>query len=192
MMSQTEYFELVEFLENHNPNEPLLPLLKKGFSDANVKIYLPFAMKRIDEARSEEVTIVKVIKLDEKEQNELLRQYGRKYGEVCKESNKLHQHNGNAPKELIDSILSLQNEIDIISSKLNGTYSEAETVTEEQPEGEAKVKKILSLRASISRCKADLLKMSFPDDKTKIEKKEAQLLDYQIKLKNLEGSTIHE
>lgn len=192
-MTQEGYFDQVAFLEARNPNEPLLKLLQSSYCDANVKIYLPFALNRIDEAQSESVEPVKAHKLDDKEEAELLRQYGRQYGVTCKESNKLHQHTlGNAPKELIDSILSKQADLDIISSKLNGTFQEVETAPEEELEGVAKYKKINSLRASISRCKSELDKLIGSDDKTKIEKKEQQLIDYQIKLKKLESNTLYQ
>lgn len=193
MMSQEEYFEQVDFLEARNPNEPLLKLLQSSYCDANVKIYLPYALKRIDDAETESVEPVKAHKLDDKEEADLLRQYGRQYGVTCKESNKLHQYSlGAAPKYIIDSILAYQADLDVIASKLNGTYKEAEATPEVKLEGEAKVKKILSLRASISRCKSDLDKLVGSDDKVKIEKKEQQLIEYQLKLKELENSTLHE
>jgi hypothetical protein len=192
-MSQEEYFEQVAFLEAQNPNEPLLKLLQSSYCEANVKIYLPFALNRIDEARTESVEPVKAHKLDEKQEADLLRQYGRQYGATCKESNKLHQHAmGNAPKDLIDSILSKQADLDVIASKLNGTYQEAEITTEVELEGVAKYKKINSLRASISRCKSDLDKLIGSEEKAKIEKKEQQLIDYQFKLKKLESNTLYQ
>lgn len=192
-MTQEEYFEQIAFLEARNPNEPLLKLLQSSYCDANVKIYLPFALNCIDEARTESVEPIKAQKLDDKEEADLLRQYGRQYGVTCKESNKLHQHAlGNAPKDLIDSILSKQADLDVISSKLNGTYQEAEITTEVELDGVAKYKKINSLRASISRCKSDLDKLIGSDDKTKIGKKEQQLIEYQLKLKKLESNTLYE
>ena len=186
-MNENQYWDQVTFLEAQNSSEPLLTTLKAGYNLANAKIYLPIALKRIDNHK--EPVVKPVFKqIDEKISQNLNKQYGIAYGKVCKKSNELHQYpKGAAPNSLISEILALQSELDVIADKLNGTYEDKEV----QPiklEGEDKVRKILSIRVMISKKKKQLDELLNSSDIDKIKKLEQQLYDYQTQLSSLENN----
>lgn len=198
-MTAQEYTAALRRIEEGNPQEPLLPALRRGHSRAN-EMYLKAALKRVgiggsvssgqSKKREEEGT-----KADETLRG-LWRERTRLFGEMNKQSNLFHTCKTDAERaENSARVLGWWNDILAVKEKIAYYEQHGELPkpvqgdAEELPDNAALLaKKVNSLRARISQKKKQLQELAGLDPGTpglqsKIESAEADLKG----LKHLEG-----
>ena len=201
-MTEQAYIDAINKIENGNPDEPLLSVLRTGLSPVN-KMYLKHALKRVPAPTP-------VIEEAPKNIDPILREMwaerGRLFRKMAVQSNRFHDCQNDAERKANSvEIMHIWGDIQRVKARIEHFEEHGHLPADEEkfelPDDAVSIlRKLNSIRAMISQYQSQIKKLAqlpkdHPEKNTKIAAAERKLADLKLyrgyaKTK-LEGEDIH-